>query len=513
MKSSFPALSTPVTCAPRRLASWIANDPDPPPPPFTSTRRPGAAPTVPWSAIAPAWGMVDASANVSSTGLWASAESAATAYSAKPPLSERLSPYTSSPGTNRVTPSPTASTRPAMSEPRTGSAGARTPPMREYSGEPRRVSQSLRLTDVAATWTSTWPAAGDGTGTSSTRRTSGDPYRSWTTALICVSPPRRSCTDLPVPTYPRRRVTVSVRRAGGGDRRVGGVAAVSPGTGRRGTNPRSAMAQSMTTDGLARLDEVMSAHVERGAVPGMAWLVARRGEVHTGAAGTDGPGGTAVGPDTIFRISSMTKPITTVAALALLEECRLRLDDPVDELLPELADRRVLARPDAPLDDTVSGHRPVTLRDLLTFRLGLGMDFTDFSPRPITDALAALGLGAGPPAPAGPPPPDEWMRRLGTVPLMYQPGERWLYHTSAEVLGVLIARATGQTFDAFLAERVFGPLGMVDTGFSVPADKLDRFGACFGADPATGERTIYDVADGQWSTPPAFPSRRAGGGC
>ena len=270
------------------------------------------------------------------------------------------------------------------------------------------------------------------------------------------------------------------------------------------------MAQSMTTDGLARLDEVMSAHVERGAVPGMAWLVARRGEVHTGAAGTDGPGGTAVGPDTIFRISSTTKPITTVAALALLEECRLRLDDPVDELLPELADRRVLARPDAPLDDTVSGHRPVTLRDLLTFRLGLGMDFTDFSPRPITDALAALGLGAGPPAPAGPPPPDEWMRRLGTVPLMYQPGERWLYHTSAEVLGVLIARATGQTFDAFLAERVFGPLGMVDTGFSVPADKLDRFGACFGADPTTGEQTVYDPADGQWSTPPAFPSGGAG---
>jgi CubicO group peptidase (beta-lactamase class C family) len=138
------------------------------------------------------------------------------------------------------------------------------------------------------------------------------------------------------------------------------------------------------------------------------------------------------------------------------------------------------------------------------------MDFTDFSPRPITDALAALGLGAGPPAPAGPPPPDEWMRRLGTVPLMYQPGERWLYHTSAEVLGVLIARATGQTFDAFLAERVFGPLGMVDTGFFVPADKLDRFGACFGADPTTGEQTVYDPADGQWSTPPAFPSGGAG---
>lgn len=93
---------------------------------------------------------------------------------------------------------------------------------------------------------------------------------------------------------------------------------------------------------------------------------------------------------------------------------------------------------------------------------------------------------------------------------MYQPGERWLYHTSADVLGVLIARAAGQTFDAFLAERVLGPLGMVDTGFAVPADRRDRFGACFGVDPATGERTVYDPAEGQWASPPAFPGGGAG---
>ena len=232
--------------------------------------------------------------------------------------------------------------------------------------------------------------------------------------------------------------------------------------------------------------------------------------MHTAAAGTDGPGGARVRPDTIFRISSTTKPITAVAALVLVEECRLRLDDPVDDLLPEMADRRVLARPDGPVDDTLPARRPVTLRDLLTFRLGLGSDFTDFGPRPIMQAMSALGLGEGPPAPAGPPPPDEWIRRLGTLPLMYQPGERWLYHTSADVLGVLIARAAGQPFDAFLAERVFGPLGMVDTSFAVPADRRDRFGACFGVDPATGERTVYDPADGQWATPPAFPGGGAG---
>lgn len=270
------------------------------------------------------------------------------------------------------------------------------------------------------------------------------------------------------------------------------------------------MATAMTEDGLARLDAVMTAHAERGDLPGLTWLVSRQGEVHTGAAGSDGPGGAPVGLDTIFRISSATKPITAVAALILVEECRLRLDDPVDDLLPELADRRVVARPGGPIDDTVPARRPITLRDLLTFRLGLGSDFNDPGARPVMAAMSALGVGEGPPAPAGPPPPDEWLRRLGTVPLMYQPGERWLYHTGADVLGVLIARASGQPLGEFLAERLFGPLGMVDTGFWVPEDRLDRFGACFVPDPATGGWTVYDPADGQWSRPPAFPGGGAG---
>jgi CubicO group peptidase (beta-lactamase class C family) len=271
---------------------------------------------------------------------------------------------------------------------------------------------------------------------------------------------------------------------------------------------RSVMAQGFTKDGLARLDAVMTGFVERDDIPGLAWLVERHGETHVGVAGADGPGGTPVAADTIFRISSVTKPITGVAALILVEECRLRLDDPVDDLLPELADRRVLAHPHAAVDDTVAAHRPVTLRDLLTFRLGLGLDFTDFSPKPVDAALAAAGLAPGPPAPGTTPAPDEYLRRLGTVPLLYQPGERWLYHTGAAVLGVLIARAAGQPFEEFLAERLFEPLGMVDTGFSVPPDKLDRFGACFGIDVGTGERNVYDPADGQWARPPAF----AGGG-
>ena len=107
-----------------------------------------------------------------------------------------------------------------------------------------------------------------------------------------------------------------------------------------------------------------------------------------------------------------------------------------------------------------------------------------------------------------PPSPDEWVRRLSTLPLLYQPGERWLYNTGADVLGVLIARAAGQPLEALLRTRVFEPLGMVDTGFST--DHVERLGSCYATDPATGERRVYDAPDGQWATPPAFPS--GGGG-
>ncbi|HEY3140922.1 MAG TPA: serine hydrolase domain-containing protein [Acidimicrobiales bacterium] len=263
--------------------------------------------------------------------------------------------------------------------------------------------------------------------------------------------------------------------------------------------------------GVARLRDVMSGYVERGDVPGLVWLVSRRGEVHTGwAGGMQADSSDPVARDFIVRVTSMTKPVTAVAALLLIEECKLRLDEPVDRLLPELADRQVLADVHGSLDDTVPAKRPISVRDLLTFRMGLGGDFTGTIPQPVMEAMGKLELGVGPPAPAGPPEPDEWMRRLGSLPLEYQPGERWLYHTGADVLGVLIARASGQPFETFLAERIFEPLGMVDTGFWVPASKMDRFGPCFWKDPETGERAVYDPPDGQWSKPPAFPGGGAG---
>jgi CubicO group peptidase (beta-lactamase class C family) len=261
---------------------------------------------------------------------------------------------------------------------------------------------------------------------------------------------------------------------------------------------------------LDRLGEAMAGHVARDTVGGVAWLAARDDDVEVGAAGVQTRGAPEpVRHDSIFRISSMTKPVVAAGALILVEECTLRLDDPVDDLLPELAGRRVLVDPLGPLQgETVPAHRPITVRDLLTFRLGLGMDFTAPWPQPLLEAMGRLELGAGPPEPQTPPEPDEWMRRLSTLPLLYQPGERWLYHTGAEVLGVLMARAAGQPLDAFLRDRLFGPLGMVDTGFA--ATSVDRLGSCYVRDQLTGERVVFDPPDGQWTTPPAFASGGAG---
>jgi CubicO group peptidase (beta-lactamase class C family) len=258
------------------------------------------------------------------------------------------------------------------------------------------------------------------------------------------------------------------------------------------------------------MHDVMAGHVESGAVPGLVTLVSRRGEVHVDAIGTLAvDGGAAMRRDTIFRIASLTKPIVAAAAMILVEECRLRLDDPVDRWLPELADRRVLRALDSPLDDTVPANRPISLRDLLTFRLGIGAVMVFPSQHPIQFAMEELGLAPGPDLPTHP--PDEVMERYGRLPLVHQPGEQWLYHSGSDILGVLIARAAGQSLETFLRERLFAPLGMKDTGFSVPEAKLDRLATCYQTDFTTGAMTIYDRArGGRFASPPAFES--GGGG-
>jgi CubicO group peptidase (beta-lactamase class C family) len=257
---------------------------------------------------------------------------------------------------------------------------------------------------------------------------------------------------------------------------------------------------------LGRMRDVMAGHVKHGDVPGIVTLVSRRGEVHVDAIGTKAFGGSeSLRRDTIFRIASVTKPIVAAAAMILVEECVLRLDEPVDSWLPELANRRVLRAIDSPLDDTVPATRPITLRDLLTFRLGIGAVMV-FPPRyPIQQAMAEAGVAPGPTLPAHA--PDELMKRFGSLPLVHQPGERWLYNSGSDILGVLISRVAGTSLEEFLRERIFVPLGMNDTSFSVPESKLDRLASSYWTNPATGEFEVFDgIDDSRWASPPVFES-------
>src|SRR5271166_3008659 len=265
---------------------------------------------------------------------------------------------------------------------------------------------------------------------------------------------------------------------------------------------------NLSNSHLSRMHDVMAGYVSRGEIPGLITLLSRGDDVHVNAIGrlaftTESP----MQRDSIFRIASMSKPITAAAAMILVEECKLRLDEPVDRLLPELTNRTVLKRLDSPLDGTVPAKRSITVRDLLTFRLGFGLIFATPDTTPILKAANDLQIGMGPPSPAHMPPPDEWMRRFGTLPLMYQPGERWLYNTGSDVLSVLIARAAAKPFEAFLRERIFEPLGMNDTGFFVPPAKLDRFTTVYWNNFQTGALEVYDdAATGQWTHTPAFPA-------
>lgn len=268
--------------------------------------------------------------------------------------------------------------------------------------------------------------------------------------------------------------------------------------------------RAWSAERLARLRPVMAGYVERGEMPGLVTLVSRRDETHVETIGAQTVGGTPMRRDTIFRIASLTKPVAAAAAMILVEECRLRLDDPVDRFLPELANRRVLRRIDGLLDDTVPAHRPISLRDLLTMRLGLGHLMVEDT-WPIHVALKERGLLQGPPRPQNQPSTDEWIARVGSLPLMYQPGEKWLYDLGTDVLGVLIARTAGQSFGEFLRDRLFAPLGMKDTGFSVPPEKLARLAGSYGRNPASGALDLYDgVEDSQWSKPPRFESGSGG---
>jgi CubicO group peptidase (beta-lactamase class C family) len=253
----------------------------------------------------------------------------------------------------------------------------------------------------------------------------------------------------------------------------------------------------------------MAGHVESGDMPGLVTLVSRHGEVHVDAIGRLAFDGPPMTRDTIFRITSMTKPIAAAAAMILVDEGRLRLDDSLDRWLPELANRKVLLAVDVPIHQTVPARRAITLRDLLTFRCGYGMIPVFPDRYPIQKAIAEAGFAPGPVFPSFP--PDELMRRYGSLPLIYQPGERWLYNAGTEIVGVLIARVAGVTFGEFLRDRIFAPLGMKDTGFHVPPDKHHRFATTYAYDSATKKLKVFDQpVTGKFSNPPVFENGSAG---
>jgi CubicO group peptidase (beta-lactamase class C family) len=241
------------------------------------------------------------------------------------------------------------------------------------------------------------------------------------------------------------------------------------------------------------MHDALLRHVDNGRLPGLVALISRRRAEHAEAIGTLAFDRTArMQTDTIFRLASVTKPITAVAAMILVEQCKLRLDDPVDEFLPELANRKVLRTIDSELDDTVPAKRPITVRDLLTFRAGYGEVAFQAPGCPLQRALieARLPLSAW----MFPGTADEFMQCLGKLPLAHQPGERWLYHMSAEILGVLIARASGKRLSDFMRERIFEPLEMKDTGFTVPKANLGRVATCYQTDFTSGEIKVLAEA-------------------
>jgi CubicO group peptidase (beta-lactamase class C family) len=261
------------------------------------------------------------------------------------------------------------------------------------------------------------------------------------------------------------------------------------------------------------MHRVLSGHVECKDMPGLVALVSRDDEVHVETLGSlafDDPA--PMRRDTIFRIASITKLITAVAAMILVEECNIRLDDSIEPWLPELANRSVLRSISSNLEDTVPARRAITLRDLLTYRMGFGSVMAMPDTYPIQKLIREYRIGGdGPMLPSQAPGMDEWLRKLGSLPLLAQPGERWMYHVSGDVLGALIARVSGKSFGRFLRERIFDPLGMKDTGFWVPPEKMDRLPGFYFFNRETNKLEFFDdPANSAWRSEPR--SESGGGG-
>lgn len=265
---------------------------------------------------------------------------------------------------------------------------------------------------------------------------------------------------------------------------------------------------------LKRIEaHLQRAYVGPGKIAGCQVLVARGGEIalQSELGFADRERNIALAPDTIFRIYSMTKPVTAVALMMLYEEGRFQLRDPVARFLPGWRESRVWVSGAGEAMETVAAKRPVTVRDLLSHTSGLTYGNTlkgvgvGVSEHPVDQAYAAAGVQLG-----GQQTLSEFAAKVGRVPLRYQPGEGWMYSVASDVCGALVEAISGQRFDRFLDERIFAPLGMRDTGFSVPQEKLARFAACYRRNSSKQLALSDDPRTSSYAAPAGFLS--GGGG-
>jgi len=259
------------------------------------------------------------------------------------------------------------------------------------------------------------------------------------------------------------------------------------------TNPKG-----FSAEGLAKIVPTLQPIVDAGDLSGFVTLLFRHGEIaQINTLGQrDIEKKLPMERDTLFRIASMTKPVTSLAALMLMEEGKFKLEDPITKWAPEFKNVRVLKDAEGPLDQTVPAAREITFDDLFTHRSGLAYGFSSMGPiaheyqRVLGDVLNSQMT------------PDDWMQRLATLPLLYQPGERFHYSHSTDVLGFIVGRIAGMPFRDFLMKRIFGPLGMVDTDFYVPPEKRKRAAVVYRLNEA--KNVLEPLPFKQHDTPPAY---------
>jgi CubicO group peptidase (beta-lactamase class C family) len=257
---------------------------------------------------------------------------------------------------------------------------------------------------------------------------------------------------------------------------------------------------------MPALMDALAPYVASGDVPGFVASVSRGDDLDVTVYGDLAVDGAPMRENSLFRIASAGKPITAVAVLTLVADGTVAIDEPVDDLLPELAEPRVLRDVMGPVDDTVPADRSITVGDLLRSTNGHGFQ-ANFS-APVV-AMLIERLQQGPTRPQTYPPPDEWMAILSEIPLVHQPGEGFTYNTAFDILGVLVARASGQPFADYVDQRIFQPLGMADSGFAFKPDTAGRVTTAYrrGDD---GELVRIDGPDGQWAVEPSFASGAGG---